>query len=174
MGGTIYLSGDPTDVNREALPQRGQIIESVAARQPGNEKWSAVLESWGFELYHRHVFGVCRHSFLLIVILHTRKLRLDSCQQLTTRADRSAAGSGLHLEGHPQFPDEYAPRSERPWLTMSSLSTSKPLSGYAGLRGPPSLSPIDAVPMVSMQQSTWCDPLQARMPLPPWAAVPAG
>jgi len=30
---------------------------SAATRQPSNQKWPAVLESQGFELYDRHVLG---------------------------------------------------------------------------------------------------------------------
>src|SRR5271155_4078916 len=103
----------------------------------------------------------------------TPKLSLDSCQRLTTLADCSAGVSGLHLEDVPQFPDEYSPRSERPWPTMSSPWASKPLNGCAGLRGLPPLSPIHGVPMVSVQQSKWCDPLQARMLQRPSGAVAA-
>jgi hypothetical protein len=39
MGGATQSSGDSTDVNREALSPRRQIIENargVATRQPGN------------------------------------------------------------------------------------------------------------------------------------------
>src|SRR5580658_568126 len=69
VGDVTYLSGDSTDVNREAPPLSGQIIESVsgvATRQSSNKKRAAVFESWGFESYDRHVLGVPRHSFLLI------------------------------------------------------------------------------------------------------------
>jgi hypothetical protein len=116
-----YLSGDSTDVNREAVPKRGKIIDGasrVSSGQSGNDKRPAVFESQRVELDDRHGVDVGRHSVRRIIILVTRNLTVDSCQQLTKRSDCSASGSGLHLEAGPQFPDEYAPRSERPWPTM--------------------------------------------------------
>jgi len=134
-----------------------------------------VLESRRFKLHDRHVLSI---AFVDLCPPNSgpgySETQLGFLPALTKRADCSASGSGLDLEADSQFPDEYAPRSEPPWLTMSSPSVSKPLNGCAGLRGLAPLLPIHAVPMVSRQQSTWCDRLQAGMPPPPSAAAAAG
>src|ERR1700751_2412842 len=86
----------------------------------------------------------------------------DSCHHRTERASRFEGGSDLHPAKDPRSRGEYAPRQERPWLIMSSLSASEPPNDYADLRGLLPRSPIHAVPMASMQPSTGFYPLQER------------
>ncbi len=48
VGGATHLSGDSIDLNREALPQRGEIIEGasgVSTCQSSNEERPALFES---------------------------------------------------------------------------------------------------------------------------------
>jgi hypothetical protein len=64
IGSATYLSGHFADVNREALPERGKIVEGISAvstAQSCNQERPAVFKSWHFELYGCYVFAVVLH-----------------------------------------------------------------------------------------------------------------
>jgi hypothetical protein len=134
---------------------------------------------------HQYVFvEILSFPWLFCILLLATKSRsnvnpqdtlsLDSCHRRIGHANCFSGGPGLRVEGDPQFPGEYAPRQERPRLTISSLFASEPSNGCAGLRGRLPLSPIHVVATASRQRSTWCGPLRAGMPRLPSLEAQSG